>query len=111
MAAFPDNSCSKIITYKDLNVQIINNGKSVQLVKGNQELKVILNESDASQENQKHITLNPDDVILEPQYHLKYICDSQQNTNTKVLFFKNHQGIAIKWSTGLQSKFTFTIDE
>ncbi|CAD8108301.1 unnamed protein product [Paramecium primaurelia] len=111
MTTIPDSSCSNVIDYKGFNVQITNYGKSVLIVKGNQEFKVILNEQDASKENQQYIKIQTEDIIQDEQSKLTYVCDSKQNIKTKVLCFQKQQGIAIKWSTGLQSTFIFKIDE
>ncbi|CAD8116457.1 unnamed protein product [Paramecium primaurelia] len=61
MTTFPNSSYSNQLK----RIQCTNNnyGKSVLLAKGNQEFKVILNEQDASKENQQYITIHQDDII------------------------------------------------
>ncbi|CAD8114393.1 unnamed protein product [Paramecium sonneborni] len=104
-----DSGCSRIIKSQNLILRIIDNGKAVSLEKGNKEFQVTLYEKDANEENSKLIIFKEEDVIYENQ--LKYNCEPPGQGSTKVLFLKEYKGIAIKWSSGLLSKFEFMIDQ
>ncbi|CAD8134072.1 unnamed protein product [Paramecium pentaurelia] len=95
---------------KEYKVQIKDYGKTVILEKVDGSFQVIFLEENASEKEQNNIMLQPQDVIISPEYQLKLSMGQDQKQFTKILFLKDFKGIAIKWVTGLQTKFEFQLD-
>ncbi|CAD8046528.1 unnamed protein product [Paramecium primaurelia] len=100
---------SKVINR--FNIQISEYGKKVILELNDGSFKATFLEENASEDEQDNIVLLSNDVIQQPEYQLKLPMGRDSTKSTKVLFLQGFKGIAIKWVTGLQTKFQFWIDE
>ncbi|CAD8212301.1 unnamed protein product [Paramecium octaurelia] len=102
---------SPLKTIKGYKVQIKEFGKIVTLESEDGSFKATFLEENASETEQDNIVLSFNDIIQSPETQLKLAMGRNPSQSTKVLFLTGFKGIAIKWVTGLQTKFQFWLDE
>ncbi|CAD8049428.1 unnamed protein product [Paramecium sonneborni] len=102
-------TAAKII--KGYKVQITDYGKRVILESQDGSFKATFLEENASEQEQRNIVLGFNDIDQKPENQVKLAMGQDQSQSTKVLFLKDFKGIAIRWVTGLQTKFEFWLDE
>ncbi|CAK62125.1 unnamed protein product (macronuclear) [Paramecium tetraurelia] len=105
------NKETAVKTIKQFKVQIKEYGKIVTLESEDGSFKATFLEENASEAEQDNIVLSQHDIIQNPETQLKLAMGRNPSQSTKVLFLSGYKGIAIKWVTGLQTKFQFWLDE
>ncbi|CAD8143183.1 unnamed protein product [Paramecium pentaurelia] len=109
-----DDKSGQQETSKSINrfkIQISEYGKKVTLESDDGSFKATFLEENASEDEQDNIVLLSNEVIQQQEYQVKLPMGRDSTKSTKVLFLQGFKGIAIKWVTGLQTKFQFWIDE
>ncbi|CAK62126.1 unnamed protein product (macronuclear) [Paramecium tetraurelia] len=105
------NKETAVKTIKGFKIQIKEYGKIVTLESEDGSFKATFLEENASEAEQDNIVLSFNDIIQSPETQLKLAMGRNPSQSTKVLFLSGFKGIAIKWVTGLQTKFQFWLDE